>query len=87
MTSQTRQQIITMYTLPNISVSKGNQTMKVCQLIEYKMRNMTHRKCGGEASPRPFYEKSKFSISLDQQLEIFWSLFLLYAQVEVYQNI
>ena len=24
-------------------------------------------KCGGEASPRPFYKKSKLSISLDQQ--------------------
>ena len=66
MTSQTRQQIITMYTLPNISVSKGNLTRKFCQLIEYNMRNMTHRKCGGEASPRLFYEKSKFSIFLDQ---------------------
>ena len=38
------------------------------------MRNIflekSYTKCGGEASPRPFYKKSKLSISLDQQSEI-----------------
>ena len=34
MTSQTGQQIITIQILPNISRSKGNQTMKFGQLIE-----------------------------------------------------
>ena len=61
MTSQTRS---------NIS-SKCNQTMKFGQLIEYYMKTMflqkSYRKCGGKASPRPFYKKSKLSISHNQQ--------------------
>ena len=54
------------------------------------MRNIflqkLYTKCGGEGSPRPFYKKSKLSIALDQQCEMLYSLFLLYVQVEVYQN-
>ena len=44
-------------------------------------------KCGEETSPRLFFEKSILSISLDQQFEVPYSLFLLYVQVEDYQNI
>ena len=40
MTSQTGQRIISRHILPNISSSKGNQTMKFGQLIEYNMRNI-----------------------------------------------
>ena len=44
--------------------------MKFVQLIEYNMRNIflekSYTKCGGETSPRPFSEKLKLSISLDQ---------------------
>ena len=40
MTSKTGQQIITRQKLPNILRSKGNQTMKFGQLIEYNMRNI-----------------------------------------------
>ena len=40
------------------------------QLIEYNMRNIflekSYTKYGGETSPRPFSEKLKLSISLDQ---------------------
>ena len=54
----------------NISRSKGNQTMKFGQLMESNMRNFflekPYTKCGGETSPRPFSEKLKLSISLDQ---------------------
>ena len=39
MTSSTGKQIITLHMLPNISRSKGNQTMKSGQVTEYKMRN------------------------------------------------
>ena len=50
--------------------SKGNQTMKFGQLIEYNLRNIflekSYTKCGGETIPRPFSKKSKLSISLDQ---------------------
>ena len=60
MTSQPGYQKIVTHMLPNISRSKGNQTMKFGQLIDYDMRNTflekSHTKCGGETSPRPFSE-------------------------------
>ena len=75
MTSQTGQQIITIHILPNILRSKRNETMKFGQLIEYKMRNIflekLNTKCGRKTSPRPFTKKSKFSISLNQQSELY----------------
>ena len=40
MTSWTGQQIITIYTLPNILKSKGTQTVRLGQLTEYKVRNI-----------------------------------------------
>ena len=44
--------------------------MKFGELIEYNMRNIFPEKsfteCGGETSPRPFSEKFKSSIYLDQ---------------------
>ena len=65
--------------------------MKFGQLIQYNMRNIfpkkSYTKSGGEASPRTLHKKSKLSISLDQQPEMLKSLFLLYVQVPVYQNI
>ena len=55
---------------PNISRSKGNQTIKFgqlkeCNLIKFFLEK-SYTKCGGETSPRPFSEKLKLSISLDQ---------------------
>ena len=56
--------------LPNISRSKNNQTMKLDQLIEHKMRNIflekPYTKCTEETVPRPFSKKSNLSMSLDQ---------------------
>ena len=40
MTSQGGKQTIAMHILVNISRSKGNQAMKLGQLIEYNMRNI-----------------------------------------------
>ena len=44
--------------------------MKFGQLIDYKMRiifvEKGYTKCGGETSPRPFSEKLKLSIFVDQ---------------------
>ena len=61
MTSQTGKQMMTIYTLPKISRSKGYQTMKFGQLIEQDMRNIflekSYAKCDGEVNPRPFYKK------------------------------
>ena len=56
--------------MPNISRSKGNHAMKFGQLIERNMRNILPEKSctkqGGKTSPRPFSDKLKLSISLDQ---------------------
>ena len=47
MTSQPGFQTIAIHILPNISQSKGNQTMKFGQLIEYNMKNTFLQKlCG-----------------------------------------
>ena len=40
MTSQPGEQTIAIHILPNISRSKGNQTMKLGQLGEYNNRNI-----------------------------------------------
>ena len=65
--------------------------MKFGQLVEYNMTYIflkkPYTKCGAQAYPRSFYKKSKLSISPDQQSKIIQSLFQLYVQVVVYQNI
>ena len=70
MASQPGYQTIVVHILPNISRSKGNQKVKVGQLMEFNMRNIflekSYTKCDGETSPRPLSEKLKLSISLDQ---------------------
>ena len=40
MTSQTRQQIITIDILPNISKSNDNQVMKLGHLVKYSVKNI-----------------------------------------------
>ena len=50
MTSQPGWQTIAIHVLPNISQSKGKQTMKFGQLLEYDKRNIFLQKlCGNEA--------------------------------------
>ena len=70
MTSQSGKQTIAIHILPNMSRSKGNQTMKFGQLIEYKMRSIFLEKSYTnrwvKTIPRPFSEKSELSKSLDQ---------------------
>ena len=74
MISQTGQQLIAIHILSNISRNKGNKTMKFGQLLEYNMRNIfiekSYTEYVGEASPRTFYKKPKFSIYLDQHSEM-----------------
>ena len=57
------QQIVTIHILPSISRSEGNNTIKFGHLIEHDMRNIflgkSHTKCGGEPSPRTFYQITK----------------------------
>ena len=88
MTSQSSKQVIVIHILPNISRSKGTQTMKSGHLIEYNMKNVflekSFTKCGGETIPTPFSKISKFLISLDQ-----WSIQFVFieCQLEGYGNI
>ena len=71
--SQPGKQTIAMYILANISRSQGNQTMTFGQIILSNMRNVLlekfYTKCG-EAIPRPFPKKSKFSVLLGQQSKV-----------------
>ena len=66
--SQRGEETIVIHILTNISISKGNQTMKFVQLIECNKRSIFHEKsctkCGGGTSPRSFSEQLKLSISL-----------------------
>ena len=68
------QAIIKIHILPKISRSKGNQTMKFGQLIEYNMINIFLKKSsttwGGEASSTISFIKS----------EVLYNLFLLCIQ-------
>ena len=89
--SQAGKQTTAVHILPDISRSKGNQTIKLGQLIKFNMRNIFLKKscttCSRVTRPRPFLKKSKLNICLDQQSEVLYSLFLLYAQLEDYQTI
>ena len=55
--------------------------MQCGQLIHYNMRNIfletSYTKCGGETSPRPFSEKLKFRISLDQNSNVLCSFYCI----------
>ena len=77
--------------IAHISRSKGNQAIKLGQLTDYNMRNIflekSYTNCGAETSPRPFYEKLKLSISLDQLPKVSCGLFFMYAKlrtIEIY---
>ena len=65
--------------------------MKFRYLIECNMGSISleksYRECGGETNPRPFSEKLKLIISLDQWPKVLYSLFLLYCKlraIEIY---
>ena len=86
MTSQPDYQILAMQILPNISRSKGNQTMKLGQLVEYNMRHTfvvekSYTKCDEKTISASFSKKSKLRISLDQLSLCLISLLLLYANL------
>ena len=64
--------------------------MKFGQLMEHDMRNIflekSSTKWGAETYYRLFSKNAKLNISLDQQSIVLYRLFLIYAQVEGYQN-
>ena len=55
-----------MHIMTSISRSKGNQAMKLGQLVKYNMRNIflekSYRKYGGEKLPDPFLKTQKLRI-------------------------
>ena len=58
MMSQPGLQTILIHILPNISQSKGNQTVKIDQLIEYNRNIFLQKLCrnwGRKTSSRPFF--------------------------------
>ena len=63
--------------LPNIS--RGNETMKFGQLLDYNTRNIflekSYTKCGAETSLRSYSQKLKLNISFSS------SLLLLYGKL------
>ena len=83
MTSQPGQQTITIHILPNISRIKGNQTMKVGQLIEYNKKNIllekSCRKWGRETSPRPLFVFLKSIIQGKSKWSIAWFYYISMA--------
>ena len=70
MTSQPGWKTNVIHILPRILRSKENQTMKIGQLMEQKLRNIfveiSYTKRGEETAPRPFSWKLKLSIYMDQ---------------------
>ena len=76
MVSQPGKQTIAIHILPNISSSKGNQIMKFGQLIEHNMGSIFLEKLYTKYTtiPRPFSQKPKLSISLDQWSKVLHSL-------------
>ena len=93
MTSQPGKQTIAIHIYPNISRSKGNQTMEFGELIECNMWNIflekSYTKYAEEIIPRPFSKMSKLIISLDQLPKVLYSLFLFYANlraIEIHWN-
>ena len=90
MTSKTSKQIIAIRISFKVSRSKGNETMKFDQFIEYNMKSSFLEKpytnSGGETTPRPSPKTSKLRISLDQQSEDLYGVFVLYVQVGDYRN-
>ena len=62
MTWQSGKQTIAIHILPNISRSRGNQTMKFWKTIEYNhFFEKSYTKCGGETIHRPFSKNQNWA--------------------------
>ena len=66
MTSQSGKQTTATHILPNISLVKGNQTIKFDQLIEYYMRNIFLNKYTQNMVEKLFSKKLTLSMSQDK---------------------
>ena len=86
MSSQPGKQTMAIHILlSDISIIKSNQAMKFGPLIEYNIRNIFHEEphtnCGGGTFLRPFPNRSKLSLPLDQKPNVVYSLYLLYRKL------
>ena len=95
MTSQAGKQTIAMHILANVLRSKGNQTLKFGQLIEYNMRNIflenLYAKCNRETILRPARKKVKIEHISGSMWwsKVLYSLFLLHVKlkaIKIYWN-
>ena len=48
----------------------NNYYIYIAQYLKKRQPEKSYTKCGGEASPRPFYEKLYLCVSLNQRSEI-----------------
>ena len=64
--------------------------MEFGQLIEYNLTNIflerSYTKCGGEIIPKPFFKKSKLSLSLDQYYKVLYILLLLFPKLRTIKS-
>ena len=81
--SQPNQQRIIIHMLPNISQSKGNQTMKFGLLIEYNKRNVFLQKSctkneAGRLVPNHilFFKKALYEVKATCNLQFSFNIFL-----------
>ena len=90
MTSQPGKETFVINILPNILRSKGNQTTKSGQLIEYNklifFLEKSYTKCGGETIHRPFLKKIKIEYISGTIVESFIQFVPIKCQVEGYRN-
>ena len=78
MTSKFGKQTITMHILPNILRSKGNQTLKFCQLIKYNIRGDSRVRFFIKITkPYFFFMNGKQAESCLSNLEVFHVTFLI----------
>ena len=73
LTSQTGHQASTIHILQDIVRSKGNQTLRFGQLIEFNMNNFPKKscaKCDEETSPRPFLKNQNWTHLWINSLEV-----------------
>ena len=86
MTSQHDSEPIATQILPNISRSKGNQTMKFGQLIECNMRNILLKNYTQNAVEKlfldPFLRNENSSYLCVNSLEALYSLFFWYTNLK-----
>ena len=91
MVSQPGKQTIAINILPNISRSKGKQTINFGHLLEYNMRNIflekSYTKCGWETSLRPFPKNQNWEYLWINSLKFYTACFFCMPRWELFKYI